>query len=82
MGGVIQGGMLPQWEDDHGLIAINRGWAGSELTSNKFSKNYNATVLQWMLFIFQFTDDSGEIFYWNLLNQQILQKLKNVLEHF
>ena len=27
MGGVIQGGMLPQWEDDHGLITINRGWA-------------------------------------------------------
>ena len=36
-----------------------------------------------MLFIiFQFTDNSGEIFYWNLLNQQVLQKLKNVLEHF
>ena len=30
-----------------------------------------------MLFIFQFTDNSGEIFYWNLLNQQVLQKLKN-----
>ena len=27
MGGVIQGGMLPQWEDDHCLITINRGWA-------------------------------------------------------
>ena len=27
MGGVIQGGMLSQWEDDHGLITINRGWA-------------------------------------------------------
>ena len=79
MGGVIQGGMLPQWEDDHGLITINRGLA---VTSNKFSKNYNVTVLQWMLFIFQFTDNSGEIFYWNLLNQQVLQKLKNVLEHF
>ena len=39
MGGVIQGGMLPQWEDDHGLITINRGWA--EITSNKFSKNYS-----------------------------------------
>ena len=25
MGGVIQGGMLPQGEDDHGLITINRG---------------------------------------------------------
>ena len=35
-----------------------------------------------MLFIFQFTDNLGEIFYWNLLNQQVLQKLKNVLEHF
>ena len=35
-----------------------------------------------MLFIFQFNDNSGEIFYWNLLNQQVLQKLKNVLEHF
>ena len=79
MGGVIQGGMLPQWEDDHGLITINRGWA---VKSNKFSKNYNVTVLQWTLFIFQFTDNSGEIFYWNLLNQQVLQKLKNVLEHF
>ena len=33
-----------------------------------------------MLFIFQFTDNSGEIFYWNILNQQVLQKLKNVLE--
>ena len=31
---------------------------------------------------FQFTDNSGEIFYLNLLNQQVLQKLKNVLEHF
>ena len=27
MGGVIQGGMLAQWEDDHGLITNNRGWA-------------------------------------------------------
>ena len=27
MGGVIQGGMLPQWEDDRGLITINIGWA-------------------------------------------------------
>ena len=79
MGGVIQGGMVPQWEDDHGLITINRGWA---VNTNKFSKNYNVTVLQWMLFIFQFTDNWGEIFYWNLLNQQVLQKLKNVLEHF
>ena len=35
-----------------------------------------------MLFIFQFTDNSGEILYWNLLNQQVLQKLKNVLEDF
>ena len=35
-----------------------------------------------MLFIFQFTDNSGEIFYCDLLNQQVLQKLKNVLEHF
>ena len=35
-----------------------------------------------MMFIFQFTDNSGEVFYWNLLNQQVLQKLKNVLEHF
>ena len=35
-----------------------------------------------MLLIFQFTDNSGEISYWNLLNQQILQKLKNVLEYF
>ena len=35
-----------------------------------------------MLIIFQFTDNSREIFYWNLLNQQVLQKLKNVLEHF
>ena len=25
MGGVIQGGILPQLEDDHGLITINRG---------------------------------------------------------
>ena len=24
MGGVIQGGMLPQCEDDHGLITLNR----------------------------------------------------------
>ena len=71
MGGVIQGGMLPQWEDDHGLITINRGWAVN-------IKKNNVTVLQWMLFIFQFTDNSGE----NLLNQQVLQKLKNVLEHF
>ena len=25
MGGLIQGGILPQLEDDHGLITINRG---------------------------------------------------------
>ena len=42
MGGVIQGGMLPQWEDDHGLITINR--EVEQLTSNKFSKKYNVTV--------------------------------------
>ena len=35
-----------------------------------------------MLFIFQFTDILKIFFFWNSLNQQVLQKLENDLDHF
>ena len=35
-----------------------------------------------MLSIFQFTDILKKYFFWNSLNQQVLQKLENDLEHF
>ena len=35
-----------------------------------------------MLFIFQFTNILKKYFFWNSLNQQVLKKLENILEHF
>ena len=53
-----------------------------QLTSNKFSKKNNVTVLQWMLFIFQFTDNSGEIFTEPASSTKVKKCSRTFLEYF
>ena len=75
----LQGGMLPQLEDDHGLITMNRGWAVNIRYVSKYTK------LQFCNECYLFFNPliiREKYFTEILLNQQPLQKLKNVLERF